>query len=296
MLQVLLARHPSERPPIIRAWWPERLRPPQLEIDAARACRRDHDDPPVARRPAHRAVAGGGRHLLLARRRVLMAWIEISTPLRDGVVLQADRHETPGNEARPVLLIRTPYGRQQYREDSMVAKAVARGYRVVVQDVRGRYGSGGEFDPYKNEGADGFDTIEWIASQPWSNGRVATAGLSYPGAAQWLAAVEAPPHLVCAFPAMCFSSARQFFYFGGAFDLSWLPWTANNIAPDDRRRKGVSGPATGRDARAWWREHGRNALRRVPLRSHPLLEGVTPFYDEWLDHPDDGPYWDFAEI
>jgi uncharacterized protein len=225
-----------------------------------------------------------------------MAWIEISTPLRDSVVLQADRHETPGNEARPVLLIRTPYGRQQYREDSMVAKAVARGYRVVVQDVRGRYGSGGEFDPYRNEGADGFDTIEWIASKPWSNGRVATAGLSYPGAAQWLAAVEAPPHLVCAFPAMCFSSARQFFYFGGAFDLSWLPWTANNIAPDDRQRKGVSGPATGRDARAWWREHGRDALRRVPLRSHPLLKGVTPFYDEWLDHPDDGPYWDFAEI
>ena len=178
----------------------------------------------------------------------------------------------------------------------MVAKAVERGYAVVVQDVRGRYDSDGTFDPYKHEGHDGYDTIEWLAAQSWSNGRVATVGLSYPGAVQWLAAVEAPPHLVCAFPAMCFSSARHFFYVGGAFDLSWLPWTANNIAPDDRRRRNVIGPQTTGDARAWWREHGRDALRRVPLRGHPLLEGVTPFYDEWLDHPDDGPYWDFAEL
>ncbi len=221
---------------------------------------------------------------------------ELRTTVRDGVVLVGDLHVATGDARRPGLLIRTPYGRQQYRDDSMVAKAVERGYAVVVQDVRGRYESAGAFDPYKHEGHDGFDTIEWMAAQPWSNGRVATAGLSYPGAVQWLAAVETPPHLVCAFPAMCFSSARHFFYVGGAFDLSWLPWTANNIAPDDRRRRNVSGPQTGREARAWWREHGRDALRRVPLRGHPLLAGVTPFYDEWLDHPDDGPYWDFAEL
>jgi predicted acyl esterase len=62
---------------------------------------------------------------------------------------------------------------------------------------------------------------------------------------QWLAAVESPPHLVCAFPAMCFSSGRQFFYFGGAFDLSWLSWTVENIAAEDRRRRGVAtGPQT----------------------------------------------------
>ena len=222
--------------------------------------------------------------------------IEISTPARDGVTLSADLHSPPGAARRPVLLIRTPYGRQGYREDSLVARAIERDYAVVVQDVRGRYGSGGDFDPYKREGLDGYDTIEWIAAQPWSNGRVATAGLSYPGAVQWLAAVEAPPHLVCAFPAMCFSSARQFFYFGGAFDLSWLPWTANNIAPDERRRKNVPGPRTGRDARAWFAQHGREALRRVPLAGHPALAGVTPFYDEWLGHPDAGSYWDFADI
>jgi uncharacterized protein len=221
---------------------------------------------------------------------------ELSTPARDGAILRGELHNGAGDIRRPALLIRTPYGRHQYRDDSMVAKAVERGYAVVVQDVRGRHDSAGTFDPYKHEGHDGYDTIEWIAAQPWCNGRVATAGLSYPGAVQWLTAVETPPHLACAFPAMCFSSARQFFYFGGAFDLSWLPWTANNIAPDDRRRRNVNGPQTTGQAREWWREHGHDALRRVPLRGHPLLEGVTPFYDEYLDHPDDGPYWDFAEL
>lgn len=221
---------------------------------------------------------------------------DLVTPTRDRTLLRADLHAPPGDARRPVLLIRTPYGRQGYREDSLVAKAVERGYAVVVQDVRGRYGSDGDFDPYRREGHDGYDTIEWIAAQTWSNGRVATVGLSYPGAVQWLAAVEAPPHLVCAFPAMCFSSPRQFFYFGGAFDMSWLPWTASNIAPDERRRREVPGPQTGREARAWFRQHGRDALRRVPLKGHPALAGVTPFYDEWLDHPDDGPYWDFANL
>ena len=155
-------------------------------------------------------------------------------------------------------------------EHEFVAGALERGYAVVVSDVRGRYSSEGDFDPYSHEGLDGYDTIEWVAAQPWSNGRVATAGLSYPGAVQWLAAVEAPPHLVCAFPAMCFSSARQFFYFGGAFDMSWLPWTAKNIAPEDG---GGAESRPGRKPAAkraqWWREHGRDALRRVPLRDQP---------------------------
>ena len=221
----------------------------------------------------------------------------LTVQARDGARLAADLHQPAGDARRPVLLIRTPYGKQGYHDEPLVAKAVDRGYAVVVQDVRGRYASDGVFDPYRHEGIDGFDTIEWLARQPWSTGRIATAGLSYPGAVQWLAAVEAPPHLVCAFPAMCFSSGRQFFYFGGAFDLSWLPWTATNIAPDDRRRRGVTtGPQTVKDARAWWETNGRDAIRRVPLRDQPILEGAVPFYFEWLDHPEDGSYWHFADI
>ena len=63
---------------------------------------------------------------------------ELVTPTRDRTPLRADLHLPPGEGRRPVLLIRTPYGRQGYREDSLVAKAVERGYAVVVQDVRGR--------------------------------------------------------------------------------------------------------------------------------------------------------------
>lgn len=221
----------------------------------------------------------------------------LTVPARDGARLAADLHHAGADAAGPVLLIRTPYGKQAYHDEPLVAKAIERGYAVVVQDVRGRYASDGVFDPYRHEGLDGYDTIEWVAKQAWCNGRIATAGLSYPGAAQWLTAVEAPPHLVCAFPAMCFSSGRQFFYFGGAFDLSWLPWTAINIAPDDRRRRGVaSGPQTVKEARAWWKANGREALRRVPLRDQPILQGAVPFYFEYLDHPEDGSYWHFADI
>jgi putative CocE/NonD family hydrolase len=206
----------------------------------------------------------------------------------------------------PAILIRTPYNKGARAESAASAEATApkpfvraaveRGYAVVVQDVRGRHESGGVFDPYRQEGRDGFDSVEWTATQSWCNGRVAGSGLSYPGAVQWLAAVEAPPHLVCIFPAMCFSSARHFFYFGGAFDLSWIPWIANNIAPEERRRHDAHVAQTGRDARAEWGRIADSVYRHLPLNDLPLLKEVAPYYFEWLDHPDDGPYWEFADI
>ena len=131
----------------------------------------------------------------------------LSASMRDGVGLRGDLYQPDTDERRPVILIRTPYGKQGYREDSLVRKAVERGLAVFVQDVRGRYASGGEFDPYRQDGRDGYDTVEWLATQAWSNGRIGGSGLSYPGAAQWLLAVEAPPHLTCIFPAMCFFRA-----------------------------------------------------------------------------------------
>ena len=100
---------------------------------------------------------------------------DLTIPVRDGARLAADLHQPPGEGRRPVLVIRTPYGKQGYRDEQLVAKAVERGYAVVVQDVRGRYASDGVFDPYKHEGLDGYDTIEWLARQPWSTGKIATA-------------------------------------------------------------------------------------------------------------------------
>ncbi|HEU4994997.1 MAG TPA: CocE/NonD family hydrolase, partial [Gemmatimonadaceae bacterium] len=118
----------------------------------------------------------------------------VAVPMRDGVVLRADVWRPAGDGKYPVLVYRTPYGKHQATAAQTTArKAVPRGYVVVMQDVRGRYASDGEFVAYQQEGKDGFDTIEWAARQPWSNGAVGTFGLSYPGAVQWLAAVESPP-------------------------------------------------------------------------------------------------------
>jgi hypothetical protein len=220
----------------------------------------------------------------------------LTARMRDGVTLRADAYRPDGTDRVPAILVRTPYGKDGHREGAFIRAAVARGYAVVVQDVRGRHASDGEFDPYRQDGRDGFDTVEWLAAQPFCSGRVAGSGLSYPGAVQWLAAVEAPPHLTCIFPAMCFSSARQFVYFGGAFDLSWLPWTAINIAPDARRRKGLPGPRTPAEARAEWRAIAGRVYRQVPLSALPDLRDVAPFLYEWLDHPEDGSFWDFGNI
>jgi uncharacterized protein len=138
---------------------------------------------------------------------------DVAVPMRDGVTLRADVLRPRGTGGFPVLVYRTPYGKEPALEEYTTFRhAVEHGYAVVVQDVRGRYTSDGEFRPYENEGRDGYDTIEWAAHQPWSDGAIGTFGLSYPGAVQWLAAVENPPHLKAMVPAMTFSSAQNFFY------------------------------------------------------------------------------------
>jgi putative CocE/NonD family hydrolase len=175
-------------------------------------------------------------------------------------------------------------------------RAVARGYAVILQDVRGRYASGGFFEPYRNEGYDGFDSIEWAAIQPWSNGVVGTYGLSYPGAVQWLAAVQSPPHLVAMAPAMTYSSPRNFFYMNGAFDLSWLPWIYQYIAPDARVRLGLAGITTDADAEIRWAEVADDYESFLPLAELPYLRQEAPYYFEWLRHPPESPWWDWAEI
>ena len=105
----------------------------------------------------------------------------VAVPMRDGVELKATVWRPASGERVPVLITRTPYGRGEAAARDFVSQAVRRGYAVVVQDVRGRYESDGEFEPYRHEGQDGYDTIEWAARQPWSNGVVGSFGLSYPG-------------------------------------------------------------------------------------------------------------------
>jgi putative CocE/NonD family hydrolase len=117
--------------------------------------------------------------------------------MRDGIELSADvyRPDSPGKF--PAILRRTPYVKAGggARSIDRVRKYVAKGYVVVYEDVRGRGDSDGTFVPYRTDGIDGYDTIEWCAAQPWSDGKVGTFGGSYEGVNQWLAAVQQPPHL-----------------------------------------------------------------------------------------------------
>jgi uncharacterized protein len=221
----------------------------------------------------------------------------VAVPMRDGVLLRADVLRPKGKGPFPVLVYRTPYGKDNALKDyTTFVHAVERGYAVVAQDVRGRYDSGGEFVPYQPEGKDGYDTIEWAAKQPWSNGSVGTFGLSYPGAVQWLAAVENPPHLKAMVPAMTFSSAQNFFYAGGAWDMSWIEWIWDNIAPDARLKKNVPGPKTEKEAEAAWKQDGPEMLRELPLSELDELKGLAPYYYEWLRHPYDDSWWDWCDL
>ncbi len=222
-----------------------------------------------------------------------------AVPMRDGVVLRADIYRPAAPGRFPTLVYRTPYGKDALVEsgyEPTIVRAARAGYAVVVQDVRGRFHSDGEFRPYQQEGHDGYDTIEWAAAQAWSNGRVGTFGLSYPGAVQWLAAMEAPPHLVSIFPAMTFDTGRHFFFFGGGFNHDWMRWILLNIAPDVRQRKGLRGAVTEKEAQAEWDRLKWQWENYLPLREFPVLKEVAPWYYEWLEHPDDGPYWDFADV
>lgn len=132
---------------------------------------------------------------------------DLRVPMRDGVTLSADLYtseaptpQSPDRQSpmavQPALLLRTPYQKATAKNVELGKAFAARGYAVVIMDVRGRGDSAGDFVPYFDEGIDGYDSIEWCAAQPWCNGKVATMGSSYLGAIQWLAALQHPPHLV----------------------------------------------------------------------------------------------------
>src|SRR5579863_6840903 len=152
---------------------------------------------------------------------------------RDGVTLRADIYRPSGDGRYPTLLQRTPYDKNNAAEFGRTA--AARGYLVVVQDVRGRYTSEGEWYPFKHETDDGYDTIEWAAALPNSNGKVGMFGGSYVGATQMLAAIGHPPHLAGICPVVTASNYHEnWTYQGGAFeqwfDESWSTGLAQDTA------------------------------------------------------------------
>lgn len=120
---------------------------------------------------------------------------DVRIPMRDGITLSADLYKPHTADALPAIVMRTPYGKTSAEVHDRSCRWASRGYAVVMVDVRGRGDAEGEFTPYINEGVDGYDTIGWVAHQPWCNGHVGTAGGSYLARIQWLTALMKPPHL-----------------------------------------------------------------------------------------------------
>ncbi|MEW5733202.1 MAG: CocE/NonD family hydrolase [Thermodesulfobacteriota bacterium] len=234
----------------------------------------------------------------MAVRKGMVVQQDVAVPMRDGTVLRADVW-LPGESGQyPILIYRSPYGKteEEAYNDRTFRHALEHGYALVVQDVRGRYRSGGAFSPYANERKDGYDTVEWAAGQPWSNGSVGMIGLSYPGAVQWLAAIETPPHLKAVSPAMSFRSLRHFLYFGGVFEAAWTGWIYKDMIPDAVVKLGLPGPRTYQEACAEYERQAAVFAGTLPMLSMDLLEGVAPYYYEWLKTPPEDPAWDWGEI
>jgi hypothetical protein len=228
----------------------------------------------------------------------------IETPLRDGVILRGNLY-TPLSSAAakgttyPVLIFRTPYSKDDVDpyDEKTFRNAVKRGYAVLMQDVRGRYASDGDYNPYQNETNDGYDTIEWAAVQSWSDGNVGTFGLSYPGGVQWLSAIATPPHLKAMVPAMVPSTMNQCIYFGGIFEIAWTGWCYKYMSPDIRVRKGLEGPQTVTEARREYNRIGENTFAGyLPTLELPYMLDTCGFYYEWIANPPYSDYYAFGEF
>jgi len=155
----------------------------------------------------------------------------IAVTMRDGVRLSANVFRPEEAGRFPTILVRTPYGKGHDITEHYQT-FVEHGYAVVVEDVRGRYGSAGVFRPLEQEPADGDDTLNWIARQSWSDGKVGMMGGSYLGIAQWKVAALNNPHLKAIFPVVsgCDDYRDRFYSTGGAVKLgSRLQWMSENL-------------------------------------------------------------------
>lgn len=171
----------------------------------------------------YRSDPGGGSWLPERAVTTTVAFdFNVAAQMRDGVVLRANVYRPATHGRWPTLLARTPYGKDLPGAVSWLdpVRAARAGFLVVIQDTRGRFASDGEWDPFRFEGDDGYDTVEWAARLPGSNGRVGMFGLSYWGNTQWLAAIAQPPSLFAIAPGMTWSEPNDgAFARGGALEL-----------------------------------------------------------------------------
>lgn len=228
----------------------------------------------------------------------------VETEMSDGTILRSDVYRPDDDEARPTLVHRIPYNRQNSMSltNSMFPPmwAASRGYAVVVQDTRGRFGSDGRFQPFSQERSDGYDTIEWAAAQPWSNGRVGIYGSSYMGVTSLQAVASRPPHLEAAIAYLTGGNYQEgWVYTGGAFEwLFNLRWAAgpaaselHRLALDDKQAAAV------RQRLRWIVHDPEDALWHTPVAEvFGDAADAIPFWNDWMENPGYGPYWQEMDL
>jgi putative CocE/NonD family hydrolase len=217
--------------------------------------------------------------------------------MRDGTQLVADVYQPAGEGPWPVLLMRTAYGRDiasslVYAHPAWFAR---QGFLVVIQDVRGRGDSEGSYYPFRLERQDGFDSVQWAAGLPGSNGCVGLYGFSHQGAVQLYAALDHPPALKALAPHMCaFDLYSGWFYRNGILELSTILKWANQMLRGDARRAGAASEAA---LDASWLDVGR-LYHQFPLRrAAPVTNADLPAYAlDWLQHSDYDSYWEAFDL
>ncbi len=215
--------------------------------------------------------------LLLIPLAATTAQLHVKVAMRDGVRLCTNVFPSAARRA-PAVLVRTPYGKPDTLSANYQAFVDA-GFTVVVQDVRGRYHSQGRFSPPLQERNDGFDTLNWIARQPWSDGKVGMAGGSYQGIAQWHAALTQNPHLRAVFPVVAGSDDYfdRFYSPGGAFKPGHrLQWMSENVRAPNYKPPPFS-----------------KFIFHLPLRTadRAATGHAVEFFQRALDHPAFDAYW-----
>jgi uncharacterized protein len=209
--------------------------------------------------------------------------LHVRVHARDGVHLCTNVFRPAGSERRPAILVRTPYNKGSDITPNYQA-FVEHGYAVVVQDVRGRYHSDGVFDPYYQETPDGDDTLNWIAAQPWSNGKIGMIGGSYLGIVQWKAALSGNPHLKAIFPVVSGDDEYRdrFYSTGGALKLGHrLLWMSENLRAPDFVKPDFN--------RFIWRLPLRMADRAATGQHSAMLQKA-------LDHPSRDAFWESVSV
>jgi putative CocE/NonD family hydrolase len=218
---------------------------------------------------------------------------DVPGQMRDGTTLYADVYRPSGEGPFPVILMRNPYDKTQaetltYQHPSWYAQ---HGYMVVVQDTRGRWRSEGEFYPFAHEAEDGYDTVEWAASLPYSNGRVGMYGFSYVGATQLQAAFGRPPSLRTICPGLTGSQYHEgWAYNGGAFALAFNASWATYLAMDDARRRGDDSATQSLNAAFFGAP---SFYGHLPLKEYTPLagSGYGRYFFDWMSHPSYDDYW-----